>query len=249
MRRVVSLTLLICSFAFISIGRDSLFIQGLDGLLEEDFKKAQTSFETDVMKSPSFSSFYNLGVASGSLEEWSKAKWAFESSLKYKPLNGDAQYNAEFATHKLSEKQVWTHPYPWIERVVLGFGINTWLVFVIVSSLFLGFIVFNIISKKTLKSTLKKWCLRLVTPAVLLFIVSFYGIYTTNMHFVKDRYAIIKDSNTVFYISPNGVEIQDEVNLGSRLEVLKYFKDSTWVQVRSQEDNLLWIKNEDLYIY
>ena len=133
MRAILLSIVLSFSFAFFGNCKDSLFLKGLDGMLEEDFVKAQKDFQKDVLKSPSFASYYNLGVASGNLEEWSKAKWAFESALKYKPLNGDAQFNAQFATRKLSEDQVWSHPYPWIDRVVLGFGINVWFIFVIIS--------------------------------------------------------------------------------------------------------------------
>lgn len=249
MKAVFLSILLVFSFASISSGRDSLFLKGLDEMLNEDYLKAQTNFHDDVLKDPSFSSFYNLGVASGNLEEWSKAKWAFESSLKYKPLNGDAQFNAEFATHKLSKNKEWSHPYPWLNRVILGFGINTWLVFVIISSLFLGGLVFTIVSKNKTKTTLNKWCLRLISPVILLFILSFYGIYTTNKHFTEDKFAIIKSNQSKLYISPNGVEVQDKIDRGSRLRIKKYFKDSTWVQVKSHGQNLLWIKNDDLYTY
>jgi hypothetical protein len=236
-------------FAFLGKSSDSLFSKGLDEMMQEDYQQAQTDFQIAAFSKPCFSSYYNLGVASGKLEEWSKAKWAFESALKFKPLNGDAQFNAEFSTRKLSENQTWNHPYPWAERVVLGFGINTWLIFVILSSIFLGFLVFNIVSKSKGKSTLKKWCISLIGPAIFLFFVSFYGIYSTNNHFTNNRFAIIKNSKTEFYISPNGVEVQDEIDPGSRLNIQKYFKDSTWVQVKSQENNLLWIKNNELYTY
>lgn len=249
MRAVLLSIVFLFSFAFSGNSRDSLFLKGLDGMLEEDFQKAQVDFLNDVLKYPSFSSFYNLGIASGNLKEWSKAKWAFESALKYKPLSGDAQFNAEFATRKLSEDQIWSHPYPWFERVLLGFGINMWLAFVVVTSVFLGILVFYVISKTQAKSSLKKWSLRLIGPALVLFLISFYGIYSTNTHFTQERFAIIKDSKTKFYLSPNGVEIKDRVNLGSRLRIKKYFKDSTWVQVKSQSNNLLWIKSEDLYTY
>ncbi|HLV40694.1 MAG TPA: hypothetical protein VKY37_00315 [Brumimicrobium sp.] len=251
MRTVILSIVLLFSFSFLGNSRDSLFLKGLDKMLEADFQKAQSDFLNDALKNPSFSSFYNLGIASGSLQEWSKAKWAFESALKYKPLNGDAQYNAAFSTQKLSEDQVWSHPYPWMDRVLLGFGIDIWLIFVIITSVFLGLLVFNVTSKTkaNAKSPLKKWCVRLMIPAILLFAISFYGIYTTNKHFTQERFAIIKSDKTKFYIAPNGVEIRDEVDLGSRLIILKFFKDKTWVQVKSQNNNLLWIKSEGLYTF
>lgn len=247
MKRLNLIFILLLSFSFQGNSADSLFHEGLDDFMHEDYKKAQNDFLTDAQKQPSFSSYYNLGVASGSLEEWNKAKWAFESSLKYRPLNGDAQFNAKFATQKLSDNKIWTHPYPWLERVILGFGTTTWTIFVCVSSLFLGLFIFNIVSKP--KSNIKKWYLRLLVPTILIFTVSFYGIYSINKHYNKDRYAIMKSPKTHFYISPNGVQIKDEIDPASRLELMKYFKDSTWVQVRSQGNNYLWIESKNLYTY
>jgi hypothetical protein len=245
--RLILLFISLFTLSFIGRAEHSLFNSGLDEIMQNDFKKAQSEFLDDIKKQPSFSSYYNLGVASGSLEEWSKAKWAFESSLKYKPLNGDAQFNAKFATNKLSQNNMWTHPYPWLERVVLGFGATTWTIFVCISSIFLGLLIFNIVSRR--KSKFKKWCLRLISPAILLFVVSFYGIYSINKHYNIERYGIMKSPKTHFYISPNGVQIKDEIDAGSRLRLMKYFKDSTWVQVKSKDNNYLWIESKDLFTY
>lgn len=249
MRTVYLILILLFSISTQGFSKDSLFQKGIDEIMHEDYTGAQVDFLKDAQKQPSFSSFYNLGVASGNMEQWSKAKWAFESSLKYRPLNGDAQFNAQFATQKLSENKVWTHPYPWLERVILGFGTTTWIVFVSISSLFLGFLIFNIVSQTKTNSNVKKWCMRLVIPTVLLFGISFYGIFSINQHYNEKRYAIMKDSKSKFYISPNGVQIKDEIDPGSRLELVKFFKDGAWVQVKSQGNNYLWIESKDLLTY
>lgn len=245
--RIILLFIIVFSVSFNGQAVDSLFDTGIDDIMSKNYKKAQSGFLEDAKKQPSFSSFYNLGVASGSLGEWSKAKWAFESSLKYKPLNGDAQFNAKFASQKLTQNNIWKHPYPWHERLILGFGTTTWSILVMISSVFLGLLIFNVLSKK--KSKFRKWCFRLIAPAILLFMVSFYGIYSINKHYNEERYGIMKSAEVPFYISPNGVEIQNEVDPGSRLVIMKYFKDSTWVQIKSQNNNLLWIENKNLYTY
>lgn len=233
----------------IGFTRDSLFNKGLDEIMQEDYRKAQEDFLKDTKNHPSFSSYYNLGVASGKMNEWNKAKWAFESSLKYKPLNADAQFNAKFATQKLSDNQIWNHPYPWLERVVLGFGTTVWTIFAGFSSLLLGVLIFNIVSKTKNNSLIKKWSIRLIIPAVLLFGLSFYGIYSVNQHYSIERYAIMRHPKVNFYISPNGVQVKDKINPASRFEIVKYFKDSLWVQVRSNGNNVLWIESDNLLTY
>ncbi|WP_107039419.1 tetratricopeptide repeat protein [Brumimicrobium mesophilum] len=247
MKNIVLIFILLFSWCSYVSSADSTFQIGIEDIMQEDYKKAQNDFLKSTEKQPSFSSYYNLGVASGSLNDWNKAKWAFEASLKYKPLNGDAQYNAKFATQKLSRNITWTHPYPWLERIMLGFGTTTWIIAVSISSIFLGLLIFNSLSKG--KSNLKKWCIRLIIPAILIFSVAFYGIYSTNKHYNVERYAILKNSDTKFHISPNGVQIRDEISSGNRFEIVKYFKDSVWVQVKTVEHNLLWVKSEGLYTY
>ncbi|PKR81432.1 hypothetical protein CW751_05090 [Brumimicrobium salinarum] len=236
-------------FAFNSFSIDSLFNQGVESLYNEDFESAQAYFEVDVSQSPSFSSFYNLGVASGKLEQWDKAKWAFESALKYKPMNGDAQYNASFATTQINPGVEWTHPYPWIERIIFGFGFNLWIVMAVLSSIVIGVLLFLILARRKSINKTKKWCLRLLVPVSIVFLVSMYGIQKLNNHFNSERFAIVKSQEVVFYISPNGMEIDEKPVKAQRFYIENFFKDSTWVQVRSQKNNLMWIKHENLYIY
>ena len=245
--RLIFLIIILFTVPLIGKAGDTLFDSGIDDIMHNNFIKAQSEFLEDAQNQPSFSAYYNLGVASGSIEEWSKAKWAFESSLKYKPLNGDAQFNAQFVTSKLSENNIWTHPYPWLERIFLGFGTSTWTVLVCISALFLGFLIFNIVSKS--KNKINKWYLRLIGPSIILFIVSFYGIYSINEHYNVKRYGIMKTPRTLFYISPGGVQIEDEIDPASRLEIVKYFKDRTWIQVKLEGNNYLWIQSKHLYTY
>ncbi|RFC54427.1 hypothetical protein [Brumimicrobium aurantiacum] len=226
-------------------GSDSLFLKGVDNIMENNYEKASDIFAKDAEENPSFSAFYNLGVSSGNLDDWHKAKWAFESSLKYKPLNGDAQFNAEFASKQLNNRHTWEHPFPWIERVMLGFGMSTWVFFACVSSIFLGFLIYKVTSS----SNINKWFFRLIAPAVILFGVSFYGVYSINMHFNSSHYAILKKSDVPLYISPNGVESQDKLDPSDRLVILKYFKNNTWIQVQSKTNNMLWVKAENVYTY
>lgn len=232
---------------FTGRSNDDFFNNGLDQLLNKDYVGAKQSFLKDIEQQASYSAFYNYGVAAGELEQWHEAKWAFESALKYKPLDSDGQYNARYVTHQLSDEKIWVHPYPWLERVVLGFGSSTWWFLALVSSVFLGLLIFNIISKKS--SKMQKWCWRLSFPALLIFGISFYGVYSINQHYEQERYAIIKDNTTEFYISPNGVQIQENLDPANRLSVVKYFKDSTWVQIKSEGNNHLWVEASNLLTY
>lgn len=249
MRSVFLILILLFSFSNTGKAEDSLFHKGLENIINEEYQKAQKDFLQDIKEHPSFSAYYNLGIAAGKLENWHKAKWAFETALKYQPLNGDAQYNARFATEKLKENYVWTHPYPWLERLTLGFGTTTWIILVSVTSIIIGLFAFVSVSKTKLSNTIEKWSRRLIVLVVLLFMVSFFGIYSNNQHYNTERFVILKNTNTDFYISPNGVQIKEEINPASRLKLVEYAEDSSWIKVKTQGKNQLWLEKKDVFTY
>lgn len=241
--------LFFCSFTLIGNCSDSLFQKGVDELVKGNNKQAQKYFQEDILKSPSFSNYYNLGITAGNIGDWNKAKWAFESALKFEPLNDDVEYNARFATQKLNKSQVWTNPYSIGEQAIVGFGSIAWTLLTIFFSLCLGLFIYVILRKSNKESALTKWSFRLMIPAILLFIVSFFCVYSINNHFNQHRFAILKGSNSKFYISPNGVEANNDIDPSKRLQILKYAKDSTWVQLKSYNDKTLWISSEEIYRY
>lgn len=241
--------LFFCSFTFIGNCTDSLFQKGIEEMVKGNYQKAQKTFQRDILNDPSYSNYYNLGFTAGNIGDWNKAKWAYESALKYEPLNEDVQYNAKFATQKLNKSQVWNHPYPVYQQVVIGFGSITWIILAIFFSLCVGLFLYIILSRNNKNSGLTRWSLRLIIPALFLFVVSFFCVYSINDHFNHQRFAILKDNNSKFYLSPNGVEANYNIDPSRRLQILKYAKDSTWVQLESQKNIILWIKSKEIYSY
>lgn len=230
-------------------GSDSLFQKGIYELAQGNLKNAQKEFLESAIVQPSFSSFYNLGIASGNLKDWNKAKWAFESALKYNPLNNNAIYNAQFATKKLNKNIEWTHPFSWLERIIINFGALTWQLLAVVFSILSGVFIFFMISKSNHNSSLRKWSFRLLLPSVLLSVIGSFGIYKLNNHFTEFRFAILKDGHPQFYISPEGVEIDQNTTPGSRLKIIRHDKDENWFQVEPESKNLLWVEKKDVYLY
>lgn len=241
--------LLLCSVAFTGNCSDSLFQKGVEELVNGNYESAQKIFQEDILRNPSFSNYYNLGVTAGNLEDWNKAKWAFESALKYEPLNDDVQYNAKFATQKITQSKVWDNPYSIGKQVIIGFGSVAWILLTIFFSLCVGIFFYVIFRKEDKNNTLNKWSSRLIVPAILLFIVSFYCVYSINNHFDHQRFAILKGNNSKFYISPNGVEANNDIDPSSRLQIMKYAKDSTWVLLKSTDGNIVWVEREEVYSY
>lgn len=249
MKRGIVFILFFCSFTFTVKCSDSLFQKGIDELVKGNYQQAQNNFQQGSIENPNFSNYYNLGVTSGNLGDWSKAKWAFESALKYNPLNEDAEYNAKFATQKITQSKEWHNPYSVGKSVIIGFGSVLWIFFAILFSIFSGLFLYIIFRKDKKNSVLMKWSLRLVIPAIFLFMVSYFCVYSINNHFNQQTFAILKGNDAKFFISPNGVEANNEIDLSGRYQIVKYTKDSTWVQLKSQKNNVLWIDHKEIYSY
>lgn len=248
MRVVLLLIFSICLTANNANCRDSLFQKGVTELSLDNYKQARSNFLSDVEKKPSFVSFYNLGVASGNLENWSEARWAFESALKYKPSSDKAQFNAKFATQKMDEAATWTHPYPWTDRLILSFGYNLWLILALLSSVVLGIYAFLFISKRKVAPGVFKWLSRSGIIAVILLLVSFYGLYHINSHFNTPSYVIIKTNKTPYFITPNGVELDVQIPKGSRIRIVKESKDD-WLLLQVPDRDQLWVKADQVFKY
>lgn len=248
MKKILVFILIFSLFPLFGTCSDSLFQKGLEELVQGNYSEAENYFQKDVSKNPNYANYYNLGIAAGNLSNWTKAKWAFESALKYKPFNKDVQYNAKFATQQLSESQSWDDPYGVGKKVIVGFGSAIWVILTIVFSLLTGVSIY-ILLRKHKNNTLLKWSRRLIVPALLLFLISSFCVYSINFHFNHQAFAILKNDETQFYISPNGVQVDNNANPSNRFQVLKYSKDSSWVQLRSQKNKVLWVKQKNVYSY
>src|SRR5690554_3180808 len=111
MIRLVVIVIFFATSVFHVKSSDSLFTKGISEMALENYREALEYFQKDVEANPNFSSFYNLGVAAGNVEDWFMAKWAFESALKLNPFHHDTKHNAELATRQLSPNREWTRPY------------------------------------------------------------------------------------------------------------------------------------------
>lgn len=242
--------LLLIAFSFLLLPKghcaDSLFHKGVAALVHNDYSKAKALFSSLAKQSPSYSAYYNLGVAYGKLQQWNEAKWAFESALKYAPTNADAQANAAFATHKINKNKVWKHPYSWVTRIFIRFGYGLWLTIIIISSLFLGYLIYLFIVRPSIaKGKINK---QLGSIALVLFILSFFGIITINRHFSQPKYVILKPSQAEFYLSPNGVSLSPTIDWSERFVILPS-ENKEWLHITSANNKQFWVKRKNVLIY
>lgn len=242
---VIYLLVVFSSFAF---GKNTAFDKGVEHLSKKEYGEAKKSFLVAIQEKPDFSAYYNLGIANGKLEDWQAARWAFEASLKYRPSSSKALYNARFATIKIDTDLDWKHPYSWGERMVLGIHGYIWLFLTISSALLLGVFLFSYISGND-KNIWYKWQKRFLIPSILLFAISFFSINYQRSLLIEPHFAIVKNQKLKSYISPNGIEIEFELNPKVRLEVIDTFEDDSWLYVKSENTTAIWVRSSDLYSF
>lgn len=226
--------------------KDSLYAKGVEALSKKDYKSAEKYFTQNIEISKSYEGFYNLGFAFAKQEKWNESLWANEAALKYKPTNSKAIYNAKFSLEKVSSDAEWTHPYTWTKRIILSIGQTTWLVLMVVSSLIVALSVYLLIVHKK-SNIISSWPLRLIIIFLLILITSIICFNDTMNHFEENRYAYSKEVETTLYLSPEGLEVDENLPVNIRLNVV--IDQDEWLQVLTPEFNSYWVKKEDVYTY
>lgn len=235
------------SIAFLGISQsDSLFENGVSAIAKEDYKKAVNFFISDIDQSPTFESYYNLGIAEANNENWIPSLWAFESSLKYRPNNGSAQFNADLIYDKVESNKDWEHPFSWYKRVIASVNLTIWIALVVIFSLFSGVMIFILLSHYK-KFELQKWSKRLIIPFIVIFCISLYGGVESSRHYNQTYFLYPKSENVNVYIKPNGVMLKDQLTTSKRYKVLA--EDDEWLKIYTNNNLSAWIKKEDALSY
>jgi len=226
--------------------KDSLYNKGLEALSKKNYKSAQEYFIQNVEISPSFEGYYNLGFAYAEQKKWIESLRANEAALKYDPTNSKAIYNAKFSLEKISPDADWIHPYSWTTRIILSAGETTWFILMLVSSLIVAVSIYFLVTQKRGNSK-SLWSKRLIIPFVIILVISVFCFNETMNHYQKIRYAYALVKETTVYLSPEGLEVDENLPKSKRLIVVQNQDD--WAQVFTPDSRTFWVKKEDLWIY
>ncbi|MEX1191295.1 MAG: hypothetical protein WEA99_04925 [Brumimicrobium sp.] len=225
---------------------DSLFDEGVNALAEDNYKKAAEYFEKDIKQAPNFEGFYNLGIAKAELGKSIESLWAFESALKYKPINGSAQFNAALVFEEIEPSKEWKHPFSWYTRIISSVNLMLWISIAFIFSLVSGVIIYLIASKHQ-NFGLQKWSKRLIIPSILILAISIYGAIESSKHFNKLHFLYPKSENITVYIKPGGIELKDKLSFSTRYKIIS--KEGEWLEVKTNKNHSVWTKKEDVLSY
>jgi tetratricopeptide (TPR) repeat protein len=223
---------------------DSLTISPKQLILENKTTEALKILEPRLENEPSFSDYYNAGIAYEKTNQLRSALWAFESAIKIDPSAVNAQKNAAFIYKKLTSGDQWSNPYSWTDRMIVAFR-SLWLPLIIISSLCVSLAIFLSLAQVKMK---RSWIKKSWFPASLILMVALFGQNKLSNHYANPDFAIPKENYLQLFISPNGVPLEEDLTLPLRNEFVQYSEDSNSVCVLNNKERL-WVSPEDLLIY
>lgn len=226
--------------------KDSLYNLGLEAISLKKYDLAEDYFIQNIEASPSFEAYYNLGYVYAKKEDWNKSLWANEAALKYEPTNGKAIYNAKFSLNHISPDATWSHPYSWTKRIIFSVGETTWFVLMLISSFVAAVSIYFLVSIKK-RSSKKLWSKRLIMPFLILLVISVYCFNQVLDHYDASRFAYTTAKETVLYLSPDGLKVDEKLPMHLRLNIIQDLND--WAQVVAPDLRTYWVMKEDLLVY
>ncbi len=237
-KKLFILTLGTC-FLQISLGQKDHFEKGLLAISEDSLESAIQLFQEDIQLSPSFESYYNLGVLYEQFDNYPYAIWALESSLKLQPFSTKASnklqniYNKEF-------KVDWSHPYSFGTKLQFFIGAKIWFTLALICSMISGWILYYLFKKKT---PILGYSLISLIISTLLFA---YNGYQAEKKPSQNNFIIFHETPKT-YITPNGIEYPTEINLGKRHSIV--LQSEEWIQFISEDNRPLWVEEKYALIY
>jgi len=219
------------------------FEKGLSALSNDSLAKAVELFKKDVESSPSLEGYYNLGLAYQELKETSAAIWAFESALKINPSNSRASADAQ-QTWSMVSSERWTNPFSFITKFVTLVGNTAWFILSLIASIIAGIALYILVSNK--KNNRKNWRAIFILTVVLG--LSFFGAgRKVEQHYSNFHYLIVTTDKIKTYLSPDGIELNHNLKVAHRYPIEKM--NDFWIQLKTDDQRLLWVKKKEVLFY
>lgn len=236
----------VCFLLFISgniLSQHHEFEKGLSALSNDSIAKAVELFKKDIENEPSLEGYYNLGLAYQELKDIPASIWAFESALKINPSNAQVSTAAQKSWNMVTS-ELWTNPFSFLIKFVTLVGNKTWFFLSIIASCIAGTALFFLIAKK--KNDRKKWWIILTLSLV--FGLSFFGAGRKVEHHYKNfHYLIVTSEKIKTYLSPDGIELNHDLKIAHRYPIEKV--NDYWIQFKTEDDRLLWVKKKEILYY
>lgn len=241
--------IMVISFLFgftVLAAEENTFSKGIKAHSEHLYEEAAVFFLEAINEdSSNISAYYNYGLSSIGVESFGKAIWAFESVLKFKPNDLQAQEKIEYCYERLDAPTNYTPLLNGFSSILYSFSSNTWSILAILFSLVTaGSIILWKLNKILSFNKI------LISLGAISFIVCISSILLA-----KNTYEFTHEHNNAIVISSNASSYYDASSIseltiteGTRLSVLSTKNDSL-LEVMDANQKTHLVKTSEVWLF
>lgn len=138
MKRDIILTIVLAAFSIVSVtaaGYDEDYNKACSLYSQNEYHAAADAFESLSLKVKSGDVFYNLGNCYYRLNDYPKARLAYERAVRVEPSNSDAKYNLKIVVAKIKSAGAMPQSFisSWAHDLVYSCSVGQWTAYAVVA--------------------------------------------------------------------------------------------------------------------
>jgi tetratricopeptide (TPR) repeat protein len=216
---------------------------GIQAMDAKKYKEAIANFEKTIQTDKSnISGFYNLGNAYFKNKNYGLSIWAYEKVLKLNPKDADAAANIELCYIKLANGTEWKPSISGLQRLIYGFGSNTWSILAIIGSILISISLFNILKRK--ENPWKRIHFMLIIGEIIIVIGCIVAAKSSAAYQTEENFAVVTTQNAPVY---NGNEAKDAtLTVPEGSKVLLLHSNDVSSEIELFDGKKVFVSNTDI---
>lgn len=227
---------------------ENLYKKGCDLYSKNEFRAAAHEFEEAAKSVESSDIYYNLGNCHYRLNDYPKARLAFERAIKIDPSNQDAKYNLRLVVAKINSSGIQSQSFisSWTNDFVHSRSISQWAICAL--TLFAMTLVFALLYILGNTVRLRKIAFFAALACMFATAISFVcaGIQTHGKD-IPSEAIVIRQSDVRQSPSANSKALQ-QILPGSKIKLIKGTMLNGWQQISLGDGQKGWISTHNIGI-
>lgn len=225
---------------------ESHYQKGCDLYSKNEFRAAAQEFEHAAQNIRSADIYYNLGNCHYRLNDYPRARLAYERAVKIDPSNQDAKYNLKITVAKIKTTGAQSQSFisSWANDFVHSRSISQWAVYAVV--LFALMLACVLLYRFGNALWLRKGAFFSAGICLFLMIVALVcaGVQTSNGNMPSEA-IVIQQSDVMQSPSDNSKALQ-HILPGAKIKLIRGTSIKGWQQISLGEGQKGWIATKDI---
>ncbi len=222
--------------------------KGCDLYSKNEFRAAAQEFENAAKNIQSADVYYNLGNCHYRLNDYPRARLAYERAVKIDPSNQDAKYNLKITVAKIKSTGAQSQSFisSWANNFVHSRSIGQWAVYAMI--LFAFMLACVLLYRFGNALWLRKGAFFTAVFCLFFMIVSLVcaGVQTSNVNLPSE--AIILQQSEVRQSPSDNSKTLQQMLPGAKIRLIRGTSVKNWQQISLGEGQKGWIATKDIGI-